>query len=182
MAVPAVLDLPVGRDPVDLVGVLARGHRIPILVLREGHGHVTAFGLFRGLDDSVRSIVSASPLDVNLGHNGQALLPMMSASIVTSSRARIEPRVKLRIKPGQVDSISYGEEAHKRVGDIVALSLVLGPFALFGLLRHTPDHLVGIVYHTDDGKRGAVLLETPSYWAILQVLKTVTGKTVDLTP
>jgi hypothetical protein len=103
MAVPAVLDLPVGRDPVDLVGVLARGHRIPILVLREGHGHVTAFGLFRGLDDSVRSIVSASPLDVNLGHNGQALLPMMSASIVTSSRARIEPRVKLTFSSGRAD-------------------------------------------------------------------------------
>jgi hypothetical protein len=88
----------------------------------------------------------------------------------------------LRIKPGNVDSISYGQEAHRRVGDIVALSIVLGPLALFGLLRHNPDHLVGIVYHTDDGKRGAVLLESPFYWGILEALKTVTGKPVDITP
>jgi len=92
------------------------------------------------------------------------------------------PRTTVHIKPSQVDSISYGQEAHRRIGDIVALSLVLGPFALFGLLNHTKDNLVGIVYYTDDGKRGAILLETPSYWAILQILKSVTGKPVELTP
>jgi hypothetical protein len=92
------------------------------------------------------------------------------------------PRMTVHIKPSQVDSISYGQEAHRRVGDIVALSLVLGPLALFGLMRHPQDHLVGIVYHTDDGKPGAMLLETPFYWGILQALKTVTGKPVDLTP
>jgi hypothetical protein len=92
------------------------------------------------------------------------------------------PRTTLRLKPSQVESISYGQEAHRRVGDIVALSLVLGPLALFGLLNHPKDNLVGIVYHTDDGKRGAILLETDSYWAILKALKTATGKPVDLAP
>jgi hypothetical protein len=92
------------------------------------------------------------------------------------------PRTTLRIKPTQVESISYGQEAHRRVGDIVALSLVLGPLALFGLLSHPKDNLVGIVYHTDDGKRGAILLETPAYWGILQALKAATGKPVDITP
>jgi|SRR5580658_640984 hypothetical protein len=92
------------------------------------------------------------------------------------------PRTSVRIKPSQVDSVSYGEEAHRRVGDIVALSIVLGPFALFGLLHHSQDHLVGIVYHTDDGKRGAILLETPVYMPILQALKTVTGKSIDFSP
>lgn len=92
------------------------------------------------------------------------------------------PRTTVRIKQSQVDSISYGQEAHRRVGDIVALSFVLGPLALFGLLQHPQDHLVGIVYHTDDGKRGAILLETPSYWVILQALKTATGKPVDISP
>jgi hypothetical protein len=92
------------------------------------------------------------------------------------------PHTTLRIKPSQVESISYGQEAHTRFGDIVALSLVLGPLALFGLLRHPQDNLVGIVYHTDDGKRGAILLETPMYWGILQALKTATGKPVDITP
>jgi hypothetical protein len=92
------------------------------------------------------------------------------------------PRTTLRIKPSQVESISYGQEAHRRVGDIVALSLVLGPLALFGLLSHPKDNLVGIVYHTDDGKRGAILLETDFYWGILQALKAATGKPVDVTP
>ena len=88
----------------------------------------------------------------------------------------------IHIRPSQVESISYGQEAHRRVGDIVALSLVLGPLALFGLLGHPTDNLVGIVYHTDDGKRGAILLETPLYWGILQALKAATGKPVDITP
>jgi hypothetical protein len=92
------------------------------------------------------------------------------------------PRTTVRFKPSQVDSISYGQEAHRRIGDIVALSLVLGPLALFGLLNHSKDNLVGIVYHTDDGKRGAILLETPFYWGILQALKTATGKPVDIAP
>lgn len=92
------------------------------------------------------------------------------------------PRTTVRIKPRQVDSISYGEEAHRRVGDIVALSVVAGPLALFGLLQHPQDHLVGIVYHTDDGKRAAILLETPVYTRILQALKIVTGKPVDISP
>jgi hypothetical protein len=92
------------------------------------------------------------------------------------------PRTTLHIKPSQVDSISYGQEAHRRVGDIVALSLVLGPLALFGLMRHPQDNLVGIVYHTEDGKRGAILLETNFYWAILKALKAATGKPVDMTP
>jgi hypothetical protein len=92
------------------------------------------------------------------------------------------PRTTIHIKPTQVDSLSYGQEAHKRVGDIVALSLVLGPLALFGLLNHPKDNLIGIVYHSDDGTRGAILLETPSYWEILHLLKPVTGKPVDVTP
>jgi hypothetical protein len=93
-----------------------------------------------------------------------------------------QPRITVRIKPGQVESISYGQEAHRRVGDIVALSMVFGPFALFGLLHHSQDHLVGIVYHTDDGKHGAILVETPAYWDILRALKAVTGKPVDISP
>jgi hypothetical protein len=94
----------------------------------------------------------------------------------------VSPRNTLRIRQNQVDSLSYGQEAHRRVGDVVALSLIFGPFALFGLLHHPQDHLVGIVYHTDDGKRGAILLETPFYNDILKALKSATGKPVDYSP
>lgn len=90
----------------------------------------------------------------------------------------------VHIKPDQVTSLSYGQEAHRRVADVVALSVVLSPLALFGLLHVSKDHFVGIVYHTEDGKPAAVLLEADktNYWLILQVLKGVTGKPVDKTP
>jgi hypothetical protein len=92
------------------------------------------------------------------------------------------PGKTIRIKPSQVRSISYGQEAHRRVENIVALGVLIGPLALFGLLHVSKDQLVGIVYDTEDGKSGAVLLETPSYWGILQALKEVTGKPIDVKP
>jgi hypothetical protein len=66
----------------------------------------------------------------------------------------------------------------------VALSIVFSPLALFGLLHVSKDHFIGIVYHTDDGKPAAVLLEADksNYSAILLALKTVTGKPVDKAP
>jgi hypothetical protein len=90
----------------------------------------------------------------------------------------------VHIKPDQVTSLSYGQEAHRRVADVVALSVVLSPLALFGLLHVSKDHFIGIVYHTEDGKPAAVLLEADktNYWLILQVLKGVTGKPVDKAP
>ena len=92
------------------------------------------------------------------------------------------PRTTLRFKPSQVESISYGREAHRRVNEIVPLGIVLKPPALFGLIRRSPDQFVGIVYHTDDGKRGAILLESLFFEGILDALKSVTGKSVDYTP
>ncbi len=92
------------------------------------------------------------------------------------------PHTTVRIKPSQVRSISYGQEAHRRVEDIVALGVLIGPFALFGLLHVSKDQLVGIVYDTEGGKEGAVLLETPLAWPILRALKDVTGKPIDVKP
>src|SRR5450432_2493089 len=44
---------------------------------------------------------------------------------------------KLEIKPKSVTSISYGQEAHRRVGTMVALAILLTPIALFGLMHKT---------------------------------------------
>ena len=94
------------------------------------------------------------------------------------------PNVTVHFKPSQVTSISYGQEAHRRVADVVALSAVLTPLALFGLLHVSKDHLVGIVYHTEDGKQAAVLLEVHKahYWKVLQALKEVTDRPIDIKP
>ena len=88
--------------------------------------------------------------------------------------------VTLSLKPGQVTALSYGQEAHRRVADMVTLSVFFTPLALFGLLHESKNHFVGIEYTDDHGKPGAVLLEVhkDSYKAILETLKAVTGKPV----
>jgi hypothetical protein len=93
-------------------------------------------------------------------------------------------RLTLHIPPSKVSSLSYGQEAHRRVAEMVALSVVVTPLALFGIMHKSKDHLVSIEYQGDDGKPASVLLEVhkDNYRAILQVLKTVTGKPVDNAP
>ncbi len=93
-------------------------------------------------------------------------------------------RRSVRMKPESVTRLSYGQEAHRRVADMVALSIVATPLALFGLLHQSKVHFIGIEYKTDDGKPGAILLEADknNYQAILGVLKTVTGKPVQNAP
>jgi hypothetical protein len=93
-------------------------------------------------------------------------------------------RQTLSLKPVQVTALSYGQEAHRRVADMVALSLVVTPLALFGLLHSSKVHFIGIEYRTEDGKPGAILLEADkgNYRAILEVLKAVTGKPVRNAP
>lgn len=94
-------------------------------------------------------------------------------------------RTTLKLAPAQVTALSYGEEAHRRVADMVALSVVfVNPLVLFGILHKSKDHFIGIEFRGDDGKSGAVLLEADknNYRAILQALKTVTGKPVQNAP
>jgi hypothetical protein len=89
-------------------------------------------------------------------------------------------RSTLRVAPAQVTALSYGKEAHRRVADMVVLSLIVSPLALFGLLHESKVHFIAIEYKMDDGKAGGVLLEADkgNYRAILDTLKTVTGKPV----
>ncbi len=90
----------------------------------------------------------------------------------------------VHIKPGEVTALSYGREAHRRVADMVALSVVFTPLALFGLLHQSKVHFIGIEYRTDDGKPAAVLLEAhkDDYKAILLALTAATGKPVQNAP
>ncbi|MBZ5575364.1 MAG: hypothetical protein LAP40_02250 [Acidobacteriia bacterium] len=94
-------------------------------------------------------------------------------------------RTSFDLTPSQITALSYGEEAHRRVADMVTLSVVLvNPLVLFGILHRSKNHFVGIEFRGVDGKNGAVLLEADknNYRAILQALKTVTGKPVQNSP
>jgi hypothetical protein len=94
------------------------------------------------------------------------------------------PKQSLRLKPDEVTALSYGQEAHRRVADMVMLSAVATPLALFGILHKSKSHLIGLEFRGADGKPGAILLEADKghYLTILQMLKTVTGKQVLMAP
>jgi hypothetical protein len=84
---------------------------------------------------------------------------------------------KLEIPPQSVTSLSYGQEAHRRVGTMIALAILVAPIALFGLLHKTRLHYIGIEYATADNKSAGILLQgdKDNYRAILVALQGVTG-------
>ena len=84
---------------------------------------------------------------------------------------------KLEIPPKSVTSLSYGQEAHRRVGTMIALAVLVAPVALFGLFHKTRLHYIGIQYTTSDNKTAGILLQgdKDNYRAILVALQGVTG-------
>ena len=94
-------------------------------------------------------------------------------------------RTSLKLAPAQVTALTYGEQAYRRVADMVALSVVfVNPLVLFGILHQSKSHFISIEFRGNDGKNGAVLLEADknNYRAILEALKAVTGKPVQNQP
>jgi hypothetical protein len=89
---------------------------------------------------------------------------------------------KVEIPPKSVTSLSYGQEAHRRVGTMVALAILVAPVALFGLFHKTRLHYIGIQYSTPDTKSAGVLLQgdKDNYRAILVALQGVTGVSVSV--
>jgi len=84
---------------------------------------------------------------------------------------------KVEIPPKSVTSISYGQEAHRRVGTMIALAILVAPVALFGLFHKTRLHYIGIQYTTPVGKTAGILLQgdKDNYRAILVALQGVSG-------
>lgn len=87
---------------------------------------------------------------------------------------------KIDIQPKSITSLSYGQEAHRRVGTFVALGILVAPVALFGLFHKTRLHFIAIEYKTSDGKSAALLLQgdKDNYRAILVSLQGVSGQPV----
>lgn len=103
---------------------------------------------------------------------------------VTSDAITLEFKDKqtLVIAPKSVTSLSYGQEAHRRVGTMVALAILVAPVALFGLFHKTRLHYIGIQYSTPESKNAGVLLQgdKDNYRAILVALQGVTGAPVSV--
>lgn len=94
----------------------------------------------------------------------------------------LEDGVKVEIPPRAVTSLSYGQEAHRRVGTMIALAVLLAPVALFGLFHKTRLHYIGIQYTTPDNKAAGILLQgdKDNYRAILVALQGVSGAAVSV--
>jgi PEGA domain len=90
--------------------------------------------------------------------------------------------VKVEIPSKSVTSLSYGQEAHRRVGTMVALAILVAPVALFGLFHKTRLHYIGIQYNSADTKNAGILLQgdKDNYRAILVALQGVTGAAVSV--
>lgn len=89
---------------------------------------------------------------------------------------------KVNIPPKSVTSLSYGQEAHRRVGTMIALAVLVAPVALFGLFHKTRLHYIGIQFKTPDGKDSGILLQgdKEDYRGILVALQGVTGAPVSV--
>jgi hypothetical protein len=81
------------------------------------------------------------------------------------------------INPKQVTSLSYGQEAHRRVGTAIGIAVIsLGAGALFALHK-TKLHYIGINYTDSSGKKEGVLLQgdKSNFRAMIVALQGVTG-------
>ena len=89
---------------------------------------------------------------------------------------------KFEIPPKSLTSLSYGQEAHRRVGTMIALAVLVAPVALFGLFHKTRLHYIGIQYNTPDGKSSGILLQgdKDNYRAILVALQGVSNVPVSV--
>ena len=81
------------------------------------------------------------------------------------------------IPPKKVTSLSYGQEAHRRVGTAIGIAVFsLGLGALFALHK-TKLHFIGVTYTDNDDKSQGLLLQgdKSNFRAILVALQGVTG-------
>jgi PEGA domain-containing protein len=83
---------------------------------------------------------------------------------------------KIVIDPRRVTGLGYGQEAHRRVGTMVALAF-LSPVALFGLFHKTRLHYISVEFTSPEEKKSALLIQADkdNYRAVLTALRGVTG-------
>lgn len=95
---------------------------------------------------------------------------------------RLKDGQSVQIDPRSVTGLSYGQEAHRRVGTMVALGILFAPLALFGLFHKTRLHFIGIEYRTPDGKPAGLLLQghKNNYRAVLMALRGATGAAISV--
>jgi hypothetical protein len=84
---------------------------------------------------------------------------------------------KIAIPPKQVTSISYGQEAHRRVGTAIGLAVFSLGIGALSALHKTKLHFIGVNYNDKDGKKQGLLIQgdKTNFRAIIVALQGVTG-------
>jgi len=102
----------------------------------------------------------------------------------TGIRLALKDGGETMIDPKRVTGLSYGQEAHRRVGTMIALGVLLTPLALFGLMHKKRNHFIGIEYTNADDSKGGVLLQADKddYRGLLMALRASTGAKVAVAP
>src|SRR5262245_2274241 len=105
---------------------------------------------------------------------------------VTSDEIRFDLKdgQSVKIDPKRVTGLSYGQEAHRRVGTMIALGVLLAPLALVGLFHKTRLPSVGMEFTTSDDKKSGLLLQAhkDNYRAVLVALRGATGAPIAVAP
>ncbi|HZS28869.1 MAG TPA: PEGA domain-containing protein [Candidatus Angelobacter sp.] len=83
----------------------------------------------------------------------------------------------ISIPPHQVTSLSYGQEAHRRVGTAVLIGVFSLGIGALSALHKTKLHYIGVNYDDKDGKKQGLLLQGDknNFRAMIVALQGVTG-------
>src|SRR5450432_2326526 len=100
--------------------------------------------------------------------------------LVISSDAislKLKDGQNIAIPPKQVTSISYGQEAHRRVGTAIGLAVLSLGIGALSALHKTKLHYIGINYNDKNGKKQGMLIQGDkgNFRAIIVALTGVTG-------
>ncbi len=151
------------------------GYRIAVVLLALSTAVYASLGANSGEGNSWNKI----------RYNGGTLQTKVDPKDWSNHLTVTSDSITLKLKDGQqveipaksVTGLSYGQEAHRRVGTMIALGILVSPVALFGLMHKTRLHFIGIEYTTADGKKAGLLLQgdKDNYRAILTALEGSTG-------
>ncbi|MGD0360284.1 MAG: hypothetical protein ABSC93_05415 [Bryobacteraceae bacterium] len=108
------------------------------------------------------------------------IAPNDSIVLVIAPQKLFAPEQTVRIQGSQILSLSAGPLAWRRVAEVNGAQLPAKPRSLFGLWQDVS--LLGIVYQAENGKRGAILLDSYYSWQIQPAFKKLTGKVIETSP
>jgi len=129
------------------------------------YGQGNTFTKVRYNGGSVSTTVKPDDWDNKLTVNSEAIVLTLKDKQIIS------------IPPKTVTSLSYGQEAHRRVGTAIGIAVLsLGAGALF-MFHKTKLHYIGVNYTDRDGKKQGILLQgdKSNFRAIIVALQGVTG-------